>query len=149
MTKGNLEWEEFTWLTVSERINSVCPGREAWQQATGRRGSRRRKLRAHVFKCKHKAERTNQKQCEALNPKAYPQQYTSSCKVAPPKLPQTAPTNWKPSFKYKSLQRTSLLKLLQCLSLKFLFVASSYKPSLVFPKFILRLFDEIPKQLFS
>ena len=149
MTKGDLEWEEFIWLTVPKRIHSVCPGREAWQQAAGRRGSRRRKLRAHIFKCKLKAERTNQKQCEALNPKTYPQQYTSSCKIAAPKLPQTAPTNWEPSFKYKSLWRTSLLKLPQCPSFKFLFVPSSYKPSLVFPKFILRLFDKIPKHLFS
>lgn len=137
------------YLAYSSKENSVCPGREAWLQAAGRCGSRRRKLRAHAFKYKHKAERTKQKQREALNPKTYPQQYTSFCKVAPPKLPQTAPTNWEPSFKYKSLQRTSLLKLPQCLSFKFLFVASLYKPSLVFPKFILRLFDEIPKHFLS
>lgn len=138
------------YLAYSSRENKQCLSWQRSMTASRRRAwQQEEKLRAHVFKCKHKAERTNQEQCEALNPKAYPQQYTSSCKVASPKLPQTAPTNWEPSFKYKSLWRTSLLKLPQCLSFKFLFVASSYKPSLVLPKFILTLFDEIPKHLFS
>lgn len=72
MTKGNLEWEEFIWLTVTGRIVFVlaekCGSKpQAGVVAEGE------KMRAHVFKCKHKAEKMNQKQCEALNPKAYPQ----------------------------------------------------------------------------
>lgn len=141
MTKGNSQWEEFVWFTVPERQEPVLaekhggeprvgeaqargrrgasPGK-AWRKPLGRRGGSRRELRAHIFQCKHKAERINWKRSEAFNPKAYPQQYTSSCKAAPPKPPQRAPSNWEPSSQYKNLWGSFLLKLRQRLSFKLL-----------------------------
>lgn len=148
MSKGILEWEEFIWLTVPERVVFVlAEKRGSKPQAGEAAGGENWELTSSNANTKQK-ERTRSS-VRRWTPKPTPSNILPPARLHHLNCPQTAPTNWEPSFKYKSLRRTSLLKLPQCLSFKFLFVASLYKPSLVFPKFILRFFDEIPKHLFS